>query len=133
MRHYFAIRNRGRGQASVRDGIFHHVLGLDARYHDRVGAGELMSRASSDAELVARLLDSMGHTIGYVVTIFGVSIVLLVLDPVLALVVLVPLPFIGVRLLALLVALRRANTPAAGGARATRRRSSRRRWRACAS
>jgi len=94
-RHYFAIRNRGRGQASVRDGIFHHALELDARYHDRVGAGELMSRASNDAELVARLLDAMGHTIGYVLTIFGVCAVLLVLDPVLALVVLVPLPFIA--------------------------------------
>ena len=95
MRHYFAIRNRGRGQASVRDGIFHHVLGLDARYHDRVGAGDLMSRASNDAELVARMLDAMGHTIGYLLTIFGVCIVLLVLDPILALVVLLPLPFIA--------------------------------------
>jgi ATP-binding cassette, subfamily B, bacterial len=95
LRHYFAIRNRGRGQASVRDRIFHHALELDASYHDRVGAGELMSRASNDAELVARLLDAMGHTIGYVLTIFGVSVVLLVLDPVLALVVLVPLPVIA--------------------------------------
>src|SRR5712692_4283744 len=94
-RHYFAIRNRGRGQASVRDRIFHHALDLDAAYHDRVGAGELMSRASNDAELVARLLDAMGHTIGYVLTIFGVCAVLLVLDPVLALVVLAPLPFIA--------------------------------------
>jgi ATP-binding cassette, subfamily B, bacterial len=95
LRHYFAIRNRGRGQAWVRDGIFHHALELDAGYHDRVGAGELMSRASNDAELVARLLDAMGHTIGYLLTIFGVCVVLLVLDPVLALVVLVPLPFIA--------------------------------------
>jgi ATP-binding cassette, subfamily B, bacterial len=95
MRHYFAIRNRGRGQAAVRDGIFSHALTLDASYHDRVGAGELMSRASNDAELVARMLDAMGHTIGYLLTIFGVCIVLLVLDPVLALVVLVPLPFIA--------------------------------------
>jgi ATP-binding cassette subfamily B protein len=77
----------------VRDGIFHRALHLDAGYHDRVGAGELMSRASNDAELVARMLDAMGHTIGYVVTVFGVSIVLLVLDPILALVVLAPLPF----------------------------------------
>ena len=95
LRHYFAIRNRGRGQAWVRDGIFHHALDLDATYHDQVGAGELMSRASADAELVARVLDAIGHTIGYVLTIFGVCIVLLVLDPVLALVVLVPLPFIA--------------------------------------
>ena len=96
LRHYFAIRNRGRGQASVRDRIFRHALELDAGYHDRVGAGELMSRASNDAELVARLLDAMGHTVGYVLTIFGVSVVLLVLDPILALVVLVPLPVIAV-------------------------------------
>ena len=95
LRHYFAIRNRGRGQASVRDRIFRHALELDAGYHDRVGAGELMSRASNDAELVARLLDAMGHTVGYVLTIFGVSVVLVVLDPTLALVVLVPLPVIA--------------------------------------
>jgi ATP-binding cassette, subfamily B, bacterial len=94
-RHYFAIRNRARGQAGVRDKIFHHALALDASYHDRVGPGELMSRSSSDAELVARLLDAIGHTIGYVLTIVGVSIVLLVLDPVLAAVVLVPLPVIA--------------------------------------
>jgi ATP-binding cassette, subfamily B, bacterial len=95
-RHYFAIRNRGRGQASVRDKIFRHALELDAGYHDRVGAGELMSRASNDAELVARLLDAMGHTVGYVLTILGASVVLLVLDPILALVVLAPLPVIAV-------------------------------------
>jgi ATP-binding cassette subfamily B protein len=95
MRHYFAIRNRGRGQASVRDRIFHHALELDAGYHDRIGAGELMSRASNDAELVARLLDAMGHTIGHLLTIVGVCVVLLFLDPTLALIVLVPLPFIA--------------------------------------
>jgi ATP-binding cassette subfamily B protein len=94
-RHYFAVRNRGRGQAYVRDGIFHHALELDATYHDRVGAGELMSRATSDSELVARMLDSLGHTIGYFLTIIGVCVVLLVLDPVLALVVLLPLPLIA--------------------------------------
>ena len=65
-RHYFAIRNRARADAAVRDGIFRRALDLDARYHDRVGAGELISRASNDAELVARLFDAIGHTIGYV-------------------------------------------------------------------
>ena len=46
-RHYFAIRNRARADAAVRDAIFRRALELDARYHDRVGAGELLSRASS--------------------------------------------------------------------------------------
>jgi ATP-binding cassette subfamily B protein len=92
IRHYFAIRNRARSDARVRDAIFAHALRLDASYHDRVGPGELMSRASSDSEHVARMMDSIGHTIGYVLTVFAVAIVLLVLDWRLALIVLLPLP-----------------------------------------
>jgi ATP-binding cassette subfamily B protein len=95
-RHYFAIRNRALADAGVRDGIFRRALELDARYHDRVGAGELISRASNDAELVARVFDSIGHTVGYILTIFGVSIVLLVVDWRLAMAVLLPLPLVSV-------------------------------------
>src|SRR2546429_6745481 len=40
--------------------------------------------------LFRSLLDAMGHTVGYVLTIFGASVVLLFLDPILALVVLAP-------------------------------------------
>ena len=47
-RHLYAIRNRSHADARVRDAIFAHSLRLDASYHDRVGPGELMSRASSD-------------------------------------------------------------------------------------
>ncbi len=94
-RHVFAIRNRARGDARVRDAIFAHALRLDATYHDRVGPGELMSRASSDSEMIARLLDAVGHTIGYVLTVFAVALVLLTIDVQLALVVLVPLPLVG--------------------------------------
>ena len=50
-RHYFAIRNRALADANVRDSIFRRALELDARYHDRVGAAELISRASNDPEL----------------------------------------------------------------------------------
>ena len=95
VRHLYAIRNRARSDARVRDAIFAHALRLDASYHDRVGPGELMSRASSDSEHVARMMDSIGHTIGYVLTVFTVAIVLLVLDWRLALVVLIPLPLIS--------------------------------------
>jgi ATP-binding cassette, subfamily B, bacterial len=96
VRHLYAVRNRSRSDARVRDAIFAHALRLDPSYHDRVGPGELMSRASSDAEHVARLMDSIGHTIGYVLTVFAVSILLLVIDWKLALVVLTPLPLITV-------------------------------------
>jgi ATP-binding cassette subfamily B protein len=95
-RHYFAIRNRSRADAEVRDAIFRRALELDARYHDRVGAGELISRASNDAELVARLFDAIGHTVGYAFTVVGASAVLLVIDWRLALAVLAPLPLLSV-------------------------------------
>ncbi len=94
-RHVFAIRNRARGDARVRDAIFAHALRLDATYHDRVGPGELMSRASADSEMIARLLDAVGHTIGYVLTVFAVAGVLLTIDGGLALVVLLPLPLVS--------------------------------------
>ena len=95
VRHLYAIRNRARSDARVRDAIFAHALRLDASYHDRVGPGELMSRASSDSEQVARMMDSIGHTIGYVLTVFAVAVVLLVIDWKLALIVLIPLPLIS--------------------------------------
>src|SRR5436305_6234435 len=95
VRHIYAIRNRARSDARVRDAIFAHALRLDASYHDRFGPGELMSRASSDSEQVARMMDSIGHTIGYVLTVFAVAIVLLVIDWRLALIVLIPLPLIS--------------------------------------
>ena len=94
-RHLFAIRNRAQGDGAIRDQIFGHALRLDQRYHDRVGAGELMSRSSTDSELVARVLDSLGHTIGYVLTVLAVAALMLALDWRLALVVLVPLPLIS--------------------------------------
>src|SRR5690349_8812362 len=93
-RHYYAVRNRARSDARIRDAVFAHALRLDPSYHDRVGPGELVSRASSDAEHVARMMDSIGHTIGYVLTVCAVAVVLLVIDWKLALVVLIPLPLI---------------------------------------
>ncbi|MGB2874902.1 MAG: ABC transporter ATP-binding protein [Gaiellaceae bacterium] len=95
-RHLYAIRNRSHTDARVRDAIFAHALRLDAAYHDRVGPGELLSRASSDSLHVARMMDAIGHTIGYVLTVVAVAVVMLVLDAQLALVVLIPVPLISI-------------------------------------
>src|SRR3954467_3131748 len=96
MRHIYAIRNRSATDARVRDAIFAHALRLDASYHDRVGPGELLSRASSDSQHIARMMDAIGHTIGYALTVVAVATVMLILDPKLALVVLIPVPFVTV-------------------------------------
>jgi ATP-binding cassette, subfamily B, bacterial len=93
-RHVFAMRNRARGLAHVRDDLLDQALRLDARFHDRFPPGELMSRSSSDAEVVSRVLDASGHTFGYLVTVVGASVVLLLVDATLALVILAPLPLL---------------------------------------
>ncbi|TML35752.1 MAG: ABC transporter ATP-binding protein [Actinobacteria bacterium] len=95
-RHLYAIRNRSHSDARVRDAIFAHALRLDAAYHDRVGPGELLSRASSDSQHIARMMDAIGHTIGYALTVVAVAVVMLTLDAELALVVLIPVPLISV-------------------------------------
>jgi ATP-binding cassette subfamily B protein len=94
-RHLYAIRNRSYSDARVRDALFAHALRLDAAYHDRVGPGELLSRASSDSQHIARMMDAIGHTIGYVLTVIAVAVAMLLLDWQLALVVLIPVPFIS--------------------------------------
>ncbi|MDQ3671640.1 MAG: ABC transporter ATP-binding protein/permease [Actinomycetota bacterium] len=91
-RHVYAMRNRARGLAHVRDDVLEQALRLDARFHDRFPPGELMSRSSSDAEVVSRVLDASGHTVGYLVTVVGASVVLLLIDATLALLILAPLP-----------------------------------------
>ena len=96
VRHFYAIRNRAHADAAVRDALFTRALELDARFHDRVGAGELMSRASNDAELVARLLDAAGHTVAYMLSVVAVAVILLTIDVPLALVVLLPLPLVSI-------------------------------------
>jgi ATP-binding cassette, subfamily B, bacterial len=95
-RHIYAIRNRANSDARVRDAIFAHALRLDAAYHDRVGPGELLSRASSDSTHVARMMDAIGHTIGYALTVVAVAVVMLILDWRLALIVLIPVPLVTV-------------------------------------
>jgi ATP-binding cassette subfamily B protein len=95
-RHWFAIRG-GRGtEMTVRDDLFAHVQGLDARYHDRTPPGDLMSRASSDSLLIARVVDITGHSAGYLLTVVAVTVILLVINPELALIVLLPLPLLSV-------------------------------------
>jgi ATP-binding cassette subfamily B protein len=95
-RHFLAVRNGMRTDAALRDGVFRHAQRLDASYHDRVPPGELMSRATSDSLLVARIVDISGHTVGYLLTAVGVSVVLLWLDWRLALILLLPLPLLSI-------------------------------------
>jgi ATP-binding cassette subfamily B protein len=95
-RHFLAIRNGTVVEADSREDVFGRALELDARYHDAVDPGDVMSRAAIDAGLVRRAVDAMGHMSGFMLTIVAASVLMLTIDLQLALIVLVPLPFLSV-------------------------------------
>jgi ATP-binding cassette, subfamily B, bacterial len=95
VRHYLAIRNGTIVEADAREDVFGHALALDPRYHDQVDPGDLMSRAAIDAGFVRRAVDAMGHMSGFLLTIVAASALMLTIDLQLALIVLVPLPFLS--------------------------------------
>jgi ATP-binding cassette subfamily B protein len=90
-RHFYSIRNGTNAEAGVRDGIFAHVLALDAQFHDRYGPGDVLSRASSDSQFIRRVVDALGHTSAFVLTVIAAAALMLWTDVRLALIVLVPL------------------------------------------
>src|SRR5262245_45760683 len=53
VRHLYAVRNRSRSDARVRDAIFAHALRLDASYHHRVRPGRPTRRPPEGSETVA--------------------------------------------------------------------------------
>lgn len=92
VRHWFAIRNGSRTQNLVLERVFGHALDLDATFHSRVPAGDIVSRATSDAYHVGQLVDVTARGTGAVVTFVVVAAVLVLVSPVLAAWVVLGLP-----------------------------------------
>jgi ATP-binding cassette subfamily B protein len=94
-RRYLAFRESRMVEMILRGRIHDHVLGLHPGYHDTAQTGQLMSRMSSDLNQVQMFVVMLPLTLSHLALIAGVSVVLLITDPLLALVTLVPLPFIN--------------------------------------
>jgi ATP-binding cassette subfamily B protein len=56
IRKYFATKNPALISNDIRDRLFEHVQRLSFSFHDRVGAGQLMARASTDVTMVEQAL-----------------------------------------------------------------------------
>jgi ATP-binding cassette subfamily B protein len=95
-RRYLAFRESRMIETILRERIHAHVLGLHAGFHDRAQTGQLMSRMSADLNQVQMFVVMLPLTISHLALIVGVGVALVVLDPLLALVALVPLPVINV-------------------------------------
>ena len=95
MRRYIAFRESRWAEMKFRERLFAHVLNLDIGYHDKAQTGQLMSRASSDLMQIQGFIVMIPITLSNVIQIFAVTTILFITDPILAVVALIPLPFVN--------------------------------------
>jgi ATP-binding cassette subfamily B protein len=95
-RRYVAFREARWVEKRLRDRLFAHVQRLHFAYHDEVQAGQLMSRANTDLQQVQAFVVMIPLTIANGMTVLLVTVILAVIDPLLALLALGALPVINV-------------------------------------
>lgn len=108
LRHRQAITAYVGTTRSLRNRLLPAVLGHDDRARADVDPGRLTSLAETDVMRVSGFVDAVAHTIGYALSVAAVAVLLLLLDPVVALCVLGPLGLAAAVVLALRAATRRA-------------------------
>jgi len=96
LRRYVAFRESRWAETLLREKLFSHVLGLNIGYHDKAQTGQLMSRASSDLMQIQSFIVMIPITLSNVIQIFAVATILFITDPVLAIVAMLPLPFVNI-------------------------------------
>jgi len=95
-RRYLAFREARWVEKTLRDRLFAHVQRLHFVYHDEVQAGQLMSRGNIDLQHLQNFVVMIPLTIANLVTVLGVTIILVAIDPLLAAASLAALPLINV-------------------------------------
>ena len=83
-RHNNACRADMGGSVGTREELIAAAVDLDAEGRDTYPPGEIVTRADSDADQIGVLLDVVGHTVAFVVSVPVVLVFLFVIDPVLA-------------------------------------------------
>ena len=81
--------------ADLRTRLYNHLLNLDLAFYDRSRSSELLSRLSTDTELLRSVVgSSMSVAVRSIVTVFGSAIMLAVTSPRLAGIALIGIPLI---------------------------------------
>ncbi len=96
LRRYSAFRLGRRIEAGLRDRLFAHIQRLHFAYHDRAQTGQLMSRGNTDLQQLQAFVIMVPLAISNAFTAIAVAVVLVVMDPVLALVALGIFPLVNV-------------------------------------
>ena len=96
LRRFVAFRNARMVEARMRDRLFAHIQRLHSAYHDRTATGELMSRVNTDLQQFQNVVTMVPITTGNVLVVIAAVGIMLLLNPVLALLALVGLPVVNV-------------------------------------
>ncbi len=96
IRRYLAFKEARLAEKHLRDRLFAHVQRLHFAFHDEASAGDLMSRGNTDLQHLQNFVVMIPLTIANLMTVVGVAVILVALDPFLAVVSLAALPLINV-------------------------------------
>jgi len=95
-RRFYAFREARWTETRLREQLFGHIMSLHIGYHDRAQTGQLMSRSSSDLNQIQAFVVMIPITLSNAAMIVAVAVILLITDPLLAVVALAPLPLVNV-------------------------------------
>lgn len=95
-RRYLAFKEARLVEKRLRDRLFAHVQRLHFAFHDEAQAGDLMSRGNTDLQHLQNFVVMIPLTIANLMTVIGVTVILVVIDPFLAVLSLGALPLINV-------------------------------------
>jgi ATP-binding cassette subfamily B protein len=96
LRRYLAFRESRWAETILRDRLFAHLQRLHFAFHDSAHTGDLMSRANTDLQQIQHLVVLIPLTVSNAFTVLAVVVILVTIDPVLAVLALGALPFLNV-------------------------------------
>jgi len=95
LRRYVAFRNARIVEARMRDRLFAHVQRLHFAFHDSNATGDLMSRANTDLQQYQNIITIIPLITGNVLMVIAVTVIMLLVQPLLAVLALSSLPFVN--------------------------------------
>jgi len=95
-RRWFAFRESRLTETKLREQLFGHIMRLHVAYHDHTQTGQLMSRASSDLLQIQGFVVMIPITASNLMMVVSIVVILVIQQPLLALVALAPLPLLNV-------------------------------------
>ena len=96
LRRYVAFRNGRMIESRLRDRVFAHIQRLHFSFHDANATGDLMSRANTDLQNFQDVITMIPLTTGQFVLVTGAVVIMVLTQPVLALLALATLPLVNV-------------------------------------